>query len=359
MLICFYFPSMKNAGNNSVFGGMYTSFFFELDKLDIKAKLVTDLHEVEGDLLVVSTGNGGEKQAAKAMLKLDVPVILSIYNSYISFYKPFLSHWSNRILFAYNPDSASLNYIKYNLSGIRYFHFPFGSDPKVFHPLNEEKIYDIAFLGNASSGYGRERYIGKLIHYVKQNNLKIFLAGSGWEKYGFPTNIVAHGAETNLIYNRSKVCVNIHNDRQYAGEDKEMDANNRLFDLAMAGCCQISNGEKMVAKYFESDEVAVVDDPDEWIAKIDYYLKNEIERKKIGQKALERAISEHTWEKRAAEFAKMIHKTMDEYQFRNQKAETITRFLRKIDSLISPLYLLKEIRIIRKILFKTGFFTPK
>ena len=187
------------------------------------------------------------------MFKFNGPVILNTYNAYISFNKPFLKRWKERIIFAYNPDFATLNYKLYNSLDIPYLHLPLASDPDIFKPINSKKIYDIAFLGNGHSGYGREKYIEKLIKYTVDNKLSIFLAGSGWEKFGYPFMIIQHGEQTNLVYNQTKVCINIHNDRQFAGVDKEMDANNRLFDLAMAGCCQVTNGKKMIMKYFNNN----------------------------------------------------------------------------------------------------------
>jgi len=193
MQICFFFPSLKNDQNNAIFGSMYSSFFYQLELQGMPVKFTTDLDKIEGDILVVGIGGGGERNAAKAMLKFKGPVILSTYNTYICFYKSFLKRWKSKILFAYNPDFADLNFVKYNLVGITYYHFPFGSDEKIFYPFDTEKKYDITFLGNANSGFGREKYIQKLVDYAIKNNLNIFLAGSGWEKYGFSYRIVEHG----------------------------------------------------------------------------------------------------------------------------------------------------------------------
>jgi glycosyltransferase involved in cell wall biosynthesis len=359
MQICFYFPSLKNDQNNAIFGSMYSSFFKQLEVKGMNVKFTTDLADIEGDILVVSIGSGGEPLAAKAMHKFKGPVILSVYNAYICFYRSFLKRWKSRILFAYNPDFATLNFEKYKSVGIPYYHFPFGSDEQIFKPLIIEKKYDISFLGNANSGFGREKYIEKLIEYAQSKKLNVFLAGSGWAKFGFPYQIVNHGDETNLIYNESRICVNIHNDRQFAGIDKEMDANNRLFDLAMAGCCQISNGEQMVVKYFDKDEVVSVDNPDKWIDSIDYYLNNETERLELGLKARERAFTEHSWEKRATEFNNIINEKYSEYTQRSQKINFLVTLFRFLDQFIVPLYLFKEIRIVRLILTKIGIYTKK
>ena len=359
MQICFYFPSLKNDQNNAIFGSMYASYFEQLEIHGLKVKFTTEIEEIAGDFLVLGIGGGGELTAARAMHFFKGPVILGVYNTYICFNKKFLKRWKSRILFVYNPDFATLNYQKYNSIGIPYYHFPFGSDSTIFHPLKLEKIYDISFLGNANSGFGRGKYIKKLIQYSKDNNLNVFLAGSGWDEFGYPYKIVKHGAETNEIYNQSKVCVNIHNDRQFAGIDKEMDANNRLFDLAMAGCCQISNGEQMVIKYFEKDEVDTADDPEKWIEKIDFYLNNETRRIQMCDNARKRAIKDHTWKLRAVDFVKYIDENYSAYKERSQKISITTTILRYFDQFLIPPYQLKEIRIIRYLLTKFGLYVRK
>ncbi len=342
--ICFYFPFLKNSQSRTLFGNMYSSFFDALRRSGVGVTCATEIDAIKGDVLVVVIGGGYEPLAAKAMHAYQEPIILYVHNTYLSFYKSFLKRWQSRILFAYNPDYATLNYQKYNSVQIPYYHFPFGSDKQIFYPMNLAKKYDIAFLGNANSGFGRDRYIQPLVKYIRKNNLKIFLAGSGWEKFGFPYQIVENGTQTNEIYNSSKICINIHNDRQYLGIDKEMDANNRLFDLAMAQCCQISNGEKMIRKYFEPTEVIAVDDPQKWINKIDEYLNNPEARRAIAVNARSRALKDHQWDSRANDFIQMIAENIPEWEKKDQKIGIPTHCLRYLDQYIISPYKIKDVR---------------
>lgn len=345
MKICFFFPSLKNNQNNAIFGSMYSSFFKQLELQGLSVNFTTDLDKIEGDILVVGIGGGGERVAAKAMLKFDGPIIFNIYNAYLWFNKSFLKRWQSKVLFAYNTDYAKLNYDKCATVNILFHDIAFASDENVFFPIDSRKIYDITFLGNANSGFGRDQYIEPLVNYAKENKLNIFLAGSGWEKYGFPYHIVKHGEETNLIYNASKICINIHNNRQFAGIDKEMDANNRLFDLAMAQTCQVSNGKAMILKYFDENEVVTADDPNEWLNKIDYYLNNREEREVVAIRARQRALKDHTWDKRANEFIKIINENYPKYY--RIKANLFISILRYLDQYIIPMYDLRQIRIIK------------
>jgi len=338
---------------------MYSSFFAELEKEGMQVKFTTELTEIEGDVLVTGIGGGWEPHAARAMNIFKGPVILNIYNSYICFNRSFLKHWKSKILFAYNPDYATLNFEKYNSVGIKYYDFPFGSDEKVFFPIDVEKKYDITFIGNADSGFGREKYVKALIDLSKRKNYKFFLAGHGWEKYGYEKRIIKHGSDTNLIYNQSKICVNIHNNRQFAGIDIEMDANNRLFDLAMAQCCQISNGELMVSKYFTKEEVLTADDPEIWISYVDRCIENDQLRHTLANNARTKALNEHTWNARAKEFNNLVNRHFLQYNSNQQKVGFFLKLFRIMDQYIVPMYRIKEIRMIRFILYKTGFYEYK
>lgn len=359
MHFCFYFPALRDKHNNAIFGGMHNSFLMAIKSLGHTVSLCTELDEITGDILITNIGSGYEKTASQAMSLFKGPVILNTYNAYISFNRPFLKRWKKRILFAYNPDFSTLNYKLYNSVGIPYLHLPLASDPEIFKPIACEKIYDITFLGNGHSGFGREKYIKKLIDYANENKLSVFLAGSGWDKFGYPFRLVEHGVQTNLVYNQSRLCINIHNDRQFAGIDKEMDANNRLFDLAMSGCCQVTNGENMVEKYFSKDEVAAADNPDEWIHLIDFYLKNIHLAHQQGMNARKKAIAEHTWLNRASHFIDYTNIYLEHYSIVDQKTNIYIKIMRFLDQKRSPLYQIKEIKIIRKLLISLRLYTKK
>jgi spore maturation protein CgeB len=138
-----------------------------------------------------------------------------------------------------------------------------------------------------------------------------------------------------------------------------MDANNRLFDLSMAGCCQVCNGVQVVEKYFNKSEVATADDPDQWIEKIDYYLQHESEREILGQNARRRALADHTWQLRATDFIRIFEENYSKYNNRNQSVSILVKIVRYADQFITPPYLLKEIRIVRFFLTKIGLYTKK
>ncbi|MBU0767692.1 MAG: glycosyltransferase, partial [Proteobacteria bacterium] len=156
----------------------------------------------------------------------------------------------------------------------------------------------VVFVGNADSGIGRHQYTKLLLEEL--HDRKILFVGSGWEKYGYPFQTIAWGELLNIIYNLSNICLNISNDEQKNADSiPRMDANNRLFDLAMAGCFQISNAPQLVRHYFDDLEVVAIDSPKEWVSAIRYYLDNPEETHSFRVAAHKRALADHDWKNRA------------------------------------------------------------
>jgi spore maturation protein CgeB len=346
MNLCFYNLNLKNPVINASFGGMYHSFWKALELRNHKVTFTDQPDQIAGDILVVPLGGYQEKKAAEAMLRTKIPVIVYVPPAYSWFYKSFLTRWKHRIIFAYGTDASDYTTEMYQTIDIPYYHIPFASDPAIFQSLETPKIYDIVFVGNYNSGEGRFRYIEKLIEAASEHQWKVLLIGNGWQKFGHPYQLVAHGELLNLIYNSSRICLNIHNDIQHKGSRFQMDANNRLFDLAMAGCFQIGNATDLVKIYFEEDEVVTTNDPENIVKKVEYYLRNDNLRSETGKKAQKKALASHTWDNRATFFSDCIEKNTD--NFKEQNPAFIQRMLQNSDLYRIPAYQLKQIRLYKK-----------
>jgi len=227
-----------------------------------------------------------------------------------------LKRWKDRILFMYGTDLSEFSVRQGDSVGIPYYHFPFGSNPQIMRPLSMNRLYDVVFVANANSGIGRKNFIAPLLTAAK--SYKILLLGSGWEEFGYPVQSIAWGETLNAIYNMSKVCINIANDEQNEQNNSRLDANNRLFDLGMAGCFQVSNAKRLVRNYFSEQEVVAVDSPAEWVDVIMYYLKHPDEMIPFRTAAHKRATQEHGWQKRAEYFLEKINLHLTQWDMKKQ-----------------------------------------
>lgn len=302
--IDFFSLGLNGHAVNAWFSGMYQSFFEALEEAGCRVTYSNHHPNKEADVLVAPMGGNQDRTSAQAMQAFEGPVILNVGAADYWFRRGFLERWRDRILFVYGADCSRFSNNKFARSGVTYYHLPFASNPDVMHPLKLPKLFDIVFVGNANSGSGRNTYVEPLLRAAHSHNA--LFVGPGWERFGFPSQSIAWGDLLNLLYNLAHVCINISNDEQKAGVDKRLDANNRLFDLAMAGCFQISNAPQVVRRYFDKSEVVAIDPPDEWVAAIMYYLDHPAETEPFRVAARKRALAEHAWQHRATQFVDMI-----------------------------------------------------
>ncbi len=352
MKIGFYKLGLNRPEINTLFGGMYGDFFLAISEEKnfevVYISNIQDIHSV--DVIVLPMGGNQDTESCQVMNRFKKPVILYTPPAQEWFNEKLLNRWSHKILFVYNTDESTYNRKKYLDAGIEYITLPFASSEQKFRPLNTEKIYDIVFVASAESGTGRFRYIDTLVEQARVKKWNLLLLGRKWERYGFPLQLVAHGELLNLIYNSAKICINISNDEQKLGENKRLDLNNRVFDLAMAGCFQISNGPEIIQKYFNNDEVIAVDPENIFVKYIEKYLEEDTKREEIAKKARVRALAEHTWRHRARMFTGKIETSIITFSSLRAKNDIYSKLLRKLDCIPQPEIIIKVWKKSKKIL---------
>ncbi len=185
-------------------------------------------------------------------------------------------------------------------------HFPVltGCDPVIHAPVSltseEEKRYkcDLSFAG--AGYYNRIKMLKGLTDY----SLKIW--GVNWNEPELLPHVVEgnKGFDTEeymKIVAGSKINLNLHSSVINEGVDPDADAiNPRVFEIASAGGFQLCDPCKGLENLFDTqNEIPTYTDLKTLRDKIDYFLKNDGERKQIAKNARERAIREHTYEHRA------------------------------------------------------------
>lgn len=87
------------------------------------------------------------------------------------------------------------------------------------------------------------------------------------------------------------------------------DINYRTFEATGAGAMLITNYTPNIEKLFEiNKEVVVYKNVGEMLEKIDYYMRNEEERKAIATAGLDRSSKDHSYDTRAEQFISMIER---------------------------------------------------
>ena len=185
----------------------------------------------------------------------------------------------------------------------------YAADPELFRPINVEKDIDISFFGYGSEY--REEWMTKLITEPSKKLLDVnFVVGGK----GFKIDLGNANLIGDIPYSafrefccRSKICLNI---TRWSHTKVYASSTARPFELAAYGVCIVSQPYNGIEEWFDvGKELIVVNSDKEAIEIYKWLLDDEIEREKIGKRARERILKEHTYRHRAREIINVLEVT--------------------------------------------------
>ncbi|HIJ79553.1 MAG: glycosyltransferase [Desulfobulbaceae bacterium] len=173
---------------------------------------------------------------------------------------------------------------KYCVEGATPIYLPEGANPEVHRPYDVEQDTDVSFVGQC---YGVRPMVAGML---QERGIAVSCYGYGWPNGPLSTE------EMVKMYSRSKINVG------FGGVDnlKEMYClKGRDFEVPMSGGFYLTEDNDELARCFvPGKEIATYRDFEELVSKVSYYLKHDEEREEIRRRGYERALAEHTWEKR-------------------------------------------------------------
>ncbi len=185
--------------------------------------------------------------------------------------------------------------------------FLWGTDPTVFNPMPvPEQDIDVFFYGFGSE-YRRDWMTWMLAEPSAQMPAHRFaIRGRGFQMDLGNTELL-----TNIPFSRlreyccrSKINLNIV---RGAHASVYGSSSNRPFELAAMECCMVSNPYPGLEDWFEPGrELFIVQEAGEIVDLYQWLLKNEAERRRVGKRARERVLKEHTYQHRAKQLVSMI-----------------------------------------------------
>jgi len=193
-----------------------------------------------------------------------------------------------------------------------YAYVPVGCDPQVHRPVelddDERSVYgaDVSFAGAA--------YHNRLVTFEALADKDFKLWGIGWgaspmlrplvQKDGAPFTT----DEMIKVFAGSKVSVNLHSSNQSDCTDPNPDFfNPRMFELASSGAFQLVDDRPGLDEMFEPGaEIVTFRDAADLRLKVEYYLDHDDERRAIARRARDRALRDHTYDRRLAEMIEFI-----------------------------------------------------
>jgi spore maturation protein CgeB len=193
------------------------------------------------------------------------------------------------------------------LRNVRYL--PLYCVPELHHPVEltaEERREFTAPISLVGSCYPyRERFLKELARYP------VRLWGYGWDRAETPEVKAMHaggpvwGRAKLAVYSGSTLSLNQHHPM-----NDIVGTNNRTFELAGAGACQVVDWKEDLANLFTpGEEVVAYRDLGELRHQLDYYLAHPDEARDIGERARKRALAEHTLRHRIEQILDVVGRT--------------------------------------------------
>jgi len=191
-------------------------------------------------------------------------------------------------------------------AGIRSYHYlPNACAPEVHRPEEISEVKRPRY-GSHLSFVGAP-YPNRVNMFKLLIDFDLGIWGEGWGSYrdllGDRIRGMGHwvSEETaNIIYNSSKIALNLHSSTTHDLIDPDGDfVNPRTFALAASGCFQLVDYRSPLDELFEPDgEIIVYRSPGELREMIERYLRSPEESRRITVRARERVLREHTYERR-------------------------------------------------------------
>lgn len=237
--------------------------------------------------------------------------------------------WSQHFSYILSTDPDGEK--KFNALGItNVLSFPQACNQNVYTYKEHPKDYDVTFVG------GYHPYRAWLINLLRKSGIDVKVFGAGWSRDGLipslrsrllsklqrrglsfftPPEVILTQEEMIEVFNRSKINLNLPNSTNWDARyllssplalwntlrsNKYRDGIKlRPFEISACRGFQVSCYEEGLEKYFEiGKEIAIFLNPDDFVEKVQYYLKHDDERESIAQHGYERTLKNHTVEVR-------------------------------------------------------------
>lgn len=200
------------------------------------------------------------------------------------------------------------------ITGKEFQTIPLACDIKTIFPEFDKKfVSDISYIG---TNLPEKQSFFKEIIYPLRQRFDVRFYGQDWtltdrykgflQKVGQYYNIPLlrslqkpklQLSDERKIYNSTKISINVHEEYQkkFGG-----DCNERTFKIPAAGGFEIVDNVKCISKYFKKDEEMIIaENKNDFMNKLEYYLKYPEKKLSVIQKGKARVLKEHTYHHRA------------------------------------------------------------
>lgn len=173
---------------------------------------------------------------------------------------------------------------KYVVEGATPIYLPEGANPHVHRPCDEEKIYEVSFVGQC---YGDRP---EVVSRLRRAGVRVETFGPGWPNGALSTEDMVR------TWSRSRINLGFGG---VLGHKDTFCLKGRDFEVPMSGGLYLTEHHEELAAFYDIDrEIVTYKGFDDLLKKIRYLLANPIEAEAVRLAGRQRALREHTWEMR-------------------------------------------------------------
>lgn len=175
--------------------------------------------------------------------------------------------------------------------------------------LDEQKFKEVLWSMVAVCRNVINYFRAKVVEQILSSGLKLHVFGASWKGYegAHKENLIIHpevSVEESLkIFSQARIGLNIMTWHK-AGMTE------RIANIMMSGAVCVSDETVYLREHFEEDEEIVLFELDklaELPAKLEKILLDDEYRRRVAKKAYQKAVSEHTWARRAKELLSLLN----------------------------------------------------
>jgi len=181
---------------------------------------------------------------------------------------------------------------KYVVEGATPLYLPEGANPDVHRPYDEEKIYDVSFVGQC---YGNRP---EIIDRLRSSGINVKAFGPGWPSG--PLSL----EEMVRTWSRSRINLGFGG---VIGHNETYCLKGRDFEVPMSGGLYLTeHHDELLPFYKIGREIVTYKGFDDLLDKINMLLSDPIQAEDIRLEGRRRALQEHTWEMRIEKVFSML-----------------------------------------------------
>jgi spore maturation protein CgeB len=195
----------------------------------------------------------------------------------------------------------------------------FAANPYYYKKIPSTFKYGVSFVGQ---NYGSR---AEFLNFLQNKGVALKVFGRGFGSY-------IEFDEMLKVFSESKINLNLSGSSQ---DDRVKQIKGRVFEVPMCGGFLLTEHAEGLEECFHiGEEIDCFQDRDEALEKIEYYLENEKERKKIAHAGYLASQERHTWNKRLGD----IFKKLDDIKEINKTPSIVA----KISDIITEIKIRKD-----------------